>query len=134
GRDWSAGVDAAYYLLSDYTLTEGALPHHRLPRAWYRWEKALQPWLVAGLDAEAVQFEHSTLAGGARMDLKPWISMPLEGDSWFLRPTLAWRHTSYQLEDEFGATVPDLSPSRSLPITSLDAGLFFDREMTWGDQ
>jgi LPS-assembly protein len=71
-------------------------------------------------------------------------------------PTLAWRYTRYQLSsdladqtalshaaayvDENGGTVtPDLiarlrndAPSRSVPIGSLDAGLFFDRETSLG--
>ena len=134
GPTWNAGINATYYLLSDYTLSDGVLPHHRLPRAWLRWEKPLRPWLVAGLDAEAVQFEHSVRAGGARFDMKPWISLPMEGASWFLRPTFAWRYTAYELEDDFGDVFPDHNPTRSLPITSVDAGLFLDREMTWGDE
>jgi LPS-assembly protein len=128
GRTWAGGIAANYYQLSDYTLAEDRLPHHRLPRTWLSWERALQPWLVAGLDAEAVRFEHETLPGGTRVDLKPWISMPLEGASWFVKPTLAWRHTSYRLDDGFGPAVTDDAPTRSLPIASLDAGLFFDRE------
>ena len=81
--------------------------------------------------------------------------MPLEGASWFVRPTLAWRYTGYQLDDGMtdsiayeraDAATPasrpitdalvdsfrDESPSRSLPIASLDAGLFFDRETSIG--
>ena len=131
GDTWNAGVNATYYLLSDYTLPESALPHHQLPRGWFRWEKPLRQWLVAGLDAEAVQFEHSVRAGGARVDLKPWLSMPMEGDSWFLKPTFAWRHTAYDLEQGFGPEVTDLAPTRSLPITTLDAGLFLDRTTAW---
>ena len=134
GHTWDAGVDATYYLLADYTLDERRLPHHQLPRAWFRWEAPLRPWLVAGLDAEAVQFEHDVDPGGARIDLKPWLSLPFEGDSWFVRPTFAWRYTTYDLEDGFGAAVTDDSPTRSLPITSLDAGLFFDREALWQGQ
>ncbi len=134
GETWSAGVNATYYLLSDYTLSEAALPHHQLPRGWFRWEKPLRSWLVAGLDAEAVQFEHSVRAGGARLDLKPWLSMPLEGDSWFLKPTVAWRHTTYDLEEAFAPFVDDMTPTRSLPITTLDAGVFLDRETSWGGQ
>ncbi|HET8819447.1 MAG TPA: LPS assembly protein LptD [Xanthomonadaceae bacterium] len=131
GETWSAGIDATYYLLSDYTLTEQFLPHHRLPRTWFRWERPFRPWLVAGMDAEAVQFEHSVRPGGARIDFKPWLSMPIEGDSWFLKPTFAWRHTAYELEHEFQPVVDDLTPSRSLPVTTVDAGMFFDRETTW---
>jgi LPS-assembly protein len=61
--------------------------------------------------------------------------MPLEGASWFVKPTLAWRYTGYALEDaraqriaDINGTSPDTSPSRSLPIATVDAGMFFDRE------
>jgi LPS-assembly protein len=128
GLTWSAGVAGNYYLLSDYTLTENNLPHHQLPRAWLRWERPFRPWLVAGFDGEAVRFDHDTLPGGTRVDLKPWLSLPLEGASWFVKPTFAWRHTTYQLDDGFGPAVTDDSPTRSLPITTVDAGLFFDRQ------
>ena len=134
GPTWSAGIDATYYLLSDYTLTRDFLPHHQLPRSWFRWERALRPWLVAGLDSEAVQFEHPTRPGGSRLDLKPWVSLPIEGPSWFLRPTLAWRYTAYDLEPGFGPEVVDESPTRSLPVASLDAGVFLDRQTRWGGE
>src|SRR5690606_21526376 len=62
--------------------------------------------------------------GGSRLDLKPWVSMPLEGPSWYVTPTMAWRYTGYQLDDEYA----NRTPSRSQPIGSVDAGLFFDRD------
>jgi len=92
--------------------------------------------------------------GGSRLDIKPYVSMPFSGAAWYVTPTLAYRYTGYDLErgladeirvnnlrnagiDPATATPEQLrgntSPSRSLPIASLDAGLFFDRETTIGD-
>lgn len=138
GRYWDAGLMADYRLLSDYTLTEDRLPYYRLPRVFGRWEQPFRPWLVAGADAEAVRFAHvgdESKPGGSRVDIKPWISLPLEGAAWYVRPTLAWRYTRYQLDSALaakiasdnGSNMPQTSPSRSLPVTSVDAGLFFDR-------
>ena len=85
--------------------------------------------LQFGVDAEAVRFHHPVYAAGSRLDLKPWISAPLEGDSWFLRPTLAYRFTGYSLDHSLGQTLGGNSPSRGQSIFSLDTGLFFDRDM-----
>lgn len=137
GRNWSAGIMADHEQVSDYTLPETSLTYDRLPRAFARWEQSYGRWFTAGVDTEAVRFEHPSHSparpGGTRFDLKPFVSMPLEGDAWFVKPTLAWRYTSYRLDNEF-ATLTDLSPTRSLPIASVDAGLFFDRETSFGDE
>lgn len=158
-RYWEAGVMADHYQLADYTLTEANLPYDRLPRAYARWARPYNTWLETGVDTELVRFQHDVFDGGSRFDLKPYVAMPLEGASWFIRPKLAWRYTTYQIDGqladsiaasraaEFAADndVPvtpelingfrDRSPSRSLPITSVDAGLYFDRNTEiHGDQ
>jgi LPS-assembly protein len=130
GRYWSASISADYKQLSDYTLTRRVLPYNRMPRAALSWDQPFGRWFTAGVDAEAVRFEDPVKAGGSRVDLKPYISMPLEGASWFLTPTLAWRWTGYQLDNAL-ATNGNTSPTRSLPIASVDAGLYFDREFAW---
>ena len=137
-RYWSAGAMADYRVLSDYTLTEQRLPYYRAPRLYANWERPHTPWLVTGVDADLTRFAHydsEAKPGGSRVDIKPWVSMPLEGAAWFVRPTLAWRYTAYNLEnalaEQLDASTPDTSPSRSLPIASVDAGLFFDRDATF---
>ena len=119
---------ADHYQLADYTLSDLVLPHDRLPRAYASWEQPFADWLRLGVDAEAVRFHHPDKAGGSRIDLKPFVSMPLQGASWFATPKLSWRHTSYRLDEPLAATAGGDSPQRSLPIASLDAGLFFERD------
>ena len=69
--------------------------------------------------------------GGSRLDVKPYISLPLEGASWFFKPTLAWRYTAYQVDADYAAaTRVARSPTRSVPIGSIDTGLYFDRAAT----
>ncbi len=158
GRYWDAGLTADYRQLADYTLTEAILPHNRLPRAYFNWEQPVARWLTAGVDAEAVRFQHPTRPGGSRVDVKPFVSMPLEGAGWFIKPTLAYRYTGYKLDGtladnlartqafafarengvpynrELIARFNNDAPSRSLPIASLDAGLYFDRDASWGGE
>ena len=156
GRHWEASLTANYYQLADYTLTEANLPYDRLPRAFASWSRPFAKVFEAGIGAEAVRFEHQDIElgasstevpGGSRLDVKPFVGMNLEGDSWFMRPRLAYRHTTHQLDGTAeeraadhvrryrGVITPDLirayasdSPSRSLPIASFDAGMYFDRE------
>src|SRR5690606_38856946 len=137
-RYWTAGAMADYRVLSDYTLSELRLPYYRLPRLYWNWERPHAPWLLTGVDADLTRFAHyrsDALPGGTRVDIKPWVSLPLEGAAWFVRPTVAWRYTGYHLDDalarQLDPDAPDTSPSRSLPITSVDAGLFFDRDTTF---
>lgn len=127
GHDWEASLMADHWQLADFTLTDANLPYNRLPRAQVRWQKRALPMLEAGIDAEAVRFDHAEFAGGSRIDLHPYLSLPLEGASWFVKPTLGWRYTGYALEKDRALPGRDNSPTRSLPITTLDAGLFFDR-------
>ena len=136
GRHWDGGLMANYYQLADYTLSELRLPYYRLPRAYFNWEQPFGRWFTAGVNTEAARFQHidgDARPGGTRLDLKPYVSMPLGGASWFVTPTLAWRYTGYRLDNELAANLnpgnPEASPSRSTPISSLDAGLYFDRNI-----
>lgn len=128
GRGWDAALSADRWQLADFTLTEAVLPYDRAPRAWVHVDRPLAGLLHWRLDAEAVRFWHPARPGGARLDLKPGLSLPLEGDAWFLTPTLAYRYTTYELDDALARQLGSRSPSRGQPILSVDAGLFFDRE------
>lgn len=157
GRYWNAGLMGSHWQLADYTLRDSNLPYDRLPRAYANWERPFARWLAAGVNAEAVRFQHvddEVRPGGSRLDVKPYVTLPLEGNGWYVKPTLSWRFTGYQLDDEladaiafgraadaFGVPNPtadqvagfrDDAPSRNLPITSIDAGLFFDRDTSIG--
>jgi LPS-assembly protein len=138
GRYWQAGISAERPILADYTLSERNLPFGRLPRLFAEWEQPIGRHLTTGVDAELVRFQHNDpdiLPGGSRLDLKPYVSMPFEGDGWFATPTLAWRYTGYHLDDALATKLGgNASPSRSLPIASFDAGMYFDRDTSIGGE
>nr|WP_255595612.1 LPS assembly protein LptD [Lysobacter sp. BMK333-48F3] len=173
GRYWDASFTADHNQLADFTLQENSLAYDRLPRATFHWAQPWNRWVETGVDTEAVRFQHEDMKftpgdpaapiglrreipGGSRFDVKPYVSFPLEGASWYIRPKLAYRYTAYELDGELAAqlanqqadayvsahsgdTNPPVktdalvrsfynkSPTRSLPITSIDAGMYFDR-------
>ena len=74
GRYWEASLMADHYQLADYTLTDASLAFDRLPRAYASLGAAVfGHWLQAGVDTEAVRFQHTEFLGGSRLDLKPFI-------------------------------------------------------------
>jgi LPS-assembly protein len=62
---------------------------------------------------------------GSRMILNPGVSYPLVAPGWFVVPKVQWHYTNYQLDPNFH--LGDTVAVRSLPISSLDAGLVFER-------
>ncbi len=111
----------------DYQTLSGTSPYQRLPQLRLdSRQPSRRDQLNLSLSSEAVRFAHdSRVPTGERLDLKPSVTLPLGGAAWFLTPKLAWRYTSYQLTD---STAGD-HLERSLPISSLDGGLFFERSL-----
>jgi len=136
GLWWNASLSADYYLLTDYLRAQTSLPYHRLPRVVFNWQKPLGRNFIASVDSNLTRFQHTDdavrsstrVSGGTRLDLKPSLSMPLEGASWFVTPALAWRYSAWQLDEPLVAG-GEKRPDRSLPIGSIDAGLFFERNI-----
>ncbi|PIV33283.1 MAG: LPS-assembly protein LptD [Lysobacterales bacterium CG02_land_8_20_14_3_00_62_12] len=122
GRAWSLSFGADRFLVTDPRFARAATPFNRLPRIVGSAATTNYSGPVLGADAEFVSFSKGDFSDGARLDVTPWATWPLAGASWFLRPRLAYRSTSYQLNRS-----GNQNPQRQLPIVSLDAGLLFDR-------
>ncbi len=84
-----------------------------------------------GLYAEASQFEHDDPAAvtGTRTTIQPSLSLPWRGSAGYIEPAVTLHHTEYSLENQTPAQI-----SRSIPISSIDAGLFFERDTQLGGQ
>ncbi len=137
GATWNLAFGGDDIEVTDPRVGAAGEPYRRLPRLVGEIDRPLGDLLRIGLRGEAVSFDKDsyrvpidgggttrvTPVTGERYDLMPWVALPLERAWGFVRPELAWRTTRYALDDASG----DDSPSRSLPVASLDAGLFFDR-------
>lgn len=111
----------------DSTLPLDERPYARVPDLTVSADYGWGPGEIVsyGFDSEIVDFRRSTGVNGWRLDLYPTSSLNIVGPGYFVRPSLAWRATQYELYD----TTPGepSSPSRTLPIASLDTGLQLER-------
>ena len=129
---WSIDVEGQQYQTIDYTLAEPDRPYARVPHLAADADYTLGPngLLRYGFYSEVTNFQHDetpeAVTTGWRADLMPLVSLDLTGRGYFLRPAFAWRGTQYEL-DTLGAGQEKRSPSRTLPIASVDTGLLFER-------
>jgi LPS-assembly protein len=129
GTWWNAGLGVDTWQVTEPTIPDAAEPYKRLPRLFFNADRPFGPlggpeW---GVNAEAVRFESSFRPGGERADLYPYLTWPMQGAAWFVRPELGYRYTTYDLEQPVQPGGPT-SPSRGVPIFDLDAGLIFERD------
>jgi LPS-assembly protein len=129
---WLVDGQAQEYQTIDYTLFEADRPYARVPRVVTDADYTLGAAGVLhyGFTSEIVDFQHSQdpyiVTTGWRADVTPQVSLDLTGPGYFLRPAFGWRATQYEL-DTLGPGQLERSPSRTLPITSIDTGLQFER-------
>ena len=139
GDWWTASFGADSWQVTDPALSKTFTPYRRLPRATFQGEHTLAGPLDAGINAEYVDFDKDHAVTGGRLDVYPYLALPLETSAWFFRPELGLRYTSYDLShlDRYAFTQPaalpltDSTPSRSTPIFDIDAGLIFERPTEW---
>ncbi|HET6552873.1 MAG TPA: LPS assembly protein LptD [Dyella sp.] len=137
---WGAQFGADYYQNVDPSLSDSVVQYKRWPRAAFNVDYPINRWLDAGANAEAVAFRKDNVVEGDRLDLYPYIAADFRGAAWFVKPKVAYRYTDYDLTGQYdrygyygllgtGQASPFTSgsPSRSLPIVSVDSGLIFDR-------
>jgi LPS-assembly protein len=116
------------YQTIDPTLSPLSEPYKRLPQLLVNTRDWRGPaGLRVGIGAEAVKFDRDAGVIGSRLDLQPRISWPIRGAAGFFVPKLGYRFTRYQL-DKSDPTYSN-TPSRGLPVFSVDSGLIFEREL-----
>ncbi|GIX29448.1 MAG: LPS-assembly protein LptD [Burkholderiales bacterium] len=126
GEGWTAIARAQKYQTLQDPLAPITPPYDRLPQLAVQ---GLKPDVLGadlGLNAEAVRFEHPTLVTGGRLVAYPTLSYPMRASFAYLAPKAGLHYTRYDL-DRSG---PEASPSRSVPIGSVDAGLFLERHFS----
>ena len=152
--DWlNVGVRAFQYKAVDTGFTE---PYERLPEVTISTNFDEGPLDIEyGLRGSFVEFSHESFLNTQRLDATPFLELPLENTWGFFKPRVEVRHTQYNIDgDNFlintsdafvnamgeveipaGFTpfseLNDTSPSRTAPVFSLDAGLFFERRARW---
>jgi LPS-assembly protein len=139
GKYWSSSLGVDDYQNVDAGLPNYVEPYRRWPRGTFNVDAPVLSWLDAGIDSEVVAFRKTDRTpvspgvpgqvDGNRLDLAPFVSADFQGAAWFVRPRLEYRYTDYRLDNDYQRyNYTQKSPSRSLPIASLDAGLIFDKQ------
>ncbi len=131
--DWHSDSMSVFAQVQDFQTLDDAIapdeePYRRVPQLRF---ESYWPEMVAGLeasvDAELVNFDREVGVTGWRANVAPRLELPLGGNGWFVNPAIAWDYTAYQLENTAAGQVDD--PTRSVPISSVDSGLVFERLM-----
>jgi LPS-assembly protein len=131
GGWWRASARVQDFQITDDSVDPTSEPYQKMPQV----RLAINPLrgrnnLNLALQTDVAYFNRDNDlfvddVNGARVDLYPAVSWPLENRSAFLTPKLGVHLTQYDLAD----TGPYAgSPSRILPVASLDGGVYLERE------
>lgn len=117
----------------DTTILTSNRPYRRLPQLTLEGDQPLgNTGLAFTLDSEWVDFDHEddTVVTGSRFTVKPGLHWLATGSYWFVDPAVKFSHTQYDVEDGMG--IKQNLDDRSVSMSSLDAGLFFERDLDGG--
>ncbi|WP_018988179.1 LPS-assembly protein LptD [Aromatoleum toluclasticum] len=125
GSDWwnaSATVQS-------YQTLSGGEPYRLMPQLQLNANRSELPGgTTFAFKGEMVQFDHpdASRPEGSRFTLYPQLSLPFERAGYYVTPKVGLHHTQYDLDRDL--TGAKGSITRSLPIFSVDSGLFFERD------
>ncbi len=147
-RAWAQGSWRAHSWEAELQHWQNLRPEDR-PDPYRRWPSLTYAYtpgqLPAGLDfrleAEATRFKlprwpeakqpvEEQRPAGDRYHAQPQVTWPIHRQAFFLEPALSLHHTTYKLDHEDTTT----SLERTVPVGSLDTGIFLERPFTLGDR
>ena len=138
GRNWSVLGRLHSYQIVDQSIRVTSRPYKNLPRLQFRYRPLSgNKKINLDLQTDFTYFDRTGEIGvtvdvtGFRADLYPSISYPIRTQAAFLVPKVGVRFTQYEL-DRRGPF--DKSPSRTLPIVSVDSGVFLERDFRMQDR
>jgi len=126
---WALSARAlAYQTLQDPNGPRVPIPYRILPRLLATGVQQNFHGLEWQFFGEYSNFRHPELVNGQRAIVYPSVAFPIRRSYGYAVAKFGYHMTRYAL----GENADGLDDaSRSLPISSVDAGLFFDRQMQW---
>ncbi|MBK8814112.1 MAG: LPS assembly protein LptD [Methylococcaceae bacterium] len=124
------------YQTIDPNLTGRLRPYRRLPQLNLNLNHTFDaiPSEI-GINNEFVYFQHDksslvadSVPDSLRFNIEPYASLPWHNASAFVTPKLSFKYTQYLL-DNVNPGQPD-SVSRTVPIASIDSGMFFEKDVS----
>lgn len=130
GVGFSAG--AYHYQSVDKTIADASMPYDMLPRVNLSLSHAFEGLPVTlAMNNEFTHFYHTDLVNGQRFNIAPSLSVPLESSAGYFIPRITGQYTQYQLSNQTVAGQPS-TISRTLPIFSVNSGMTFEKDMSFG--
>ncbi|MCW8926931.1 MAG: LPS assembly protein LptD, partial [Xanthomonadales bacterium] len=127
GHYWNFSIIADDFQVVDSSVRPTNEPYRRLPRIAFDLDRSLGlQGLRLRLGSELVYFDRDVGVTGSRLDLLPMVEWNISTDWGYMKPSVGYRFTSYDLD--WHGEQGDSSPSRATEILSFDTGLFLQRD------
>jgi LPS-assembly protein len=126
GHYWTFSLLADDFQVIDEAVSVSREPYRRLPRIAYNVDRPIgQSGIQFALDSEVVNFDRDVGVTGVRSDFYPRLNWGLERFWGFLRSSIGYRFTDYELDLQGLPGNENLD--RGTEIFSLDSGMYFER-------
>lgn len=129
--NWGDGIWNFNGTFQKYQTLSTAFPYEKMPQLRLTRNQYHGNW-HSNLFSEMVSFKSSNVqrlpTEGVRTTLYPSITYEFIKPFGYVKPKIGVHYTNYNLNNETSAFE---SQSRTLPIASLDAGLYFDRDFSF---
>ncbi len=122
---WSMLLRLQGYQTIDMSIVDEDRPYERVPQLVIDGRWAGDVFTFESTN-ELVLFDRNVGVTGWRLDATEELGLSLDRPGMYLRPAVAIRHTDYWLGN-VGAG-QEKRHTRTLPVSSIDAGLIFERE------
>ena len=127
---FSLGIRANEYQIIDERLLNSASPYERKPSVTFSTNLPRGPLdSNFGVYASYTDFTAENRLDGSRTSFVPYVEIPFENIWGFVKPRVSLHHRSYSLND-VAAGVED-SPSFTVPIFSVDTGIYLEKNTSW---
>ena len=127
---WNAFVNMQRFQTLQDPLNPIAVPYFREPQVVFNGLRQTLGGFDAGLGAEYVNFTNGALVPtGTRTTAYPYVSLPLVRSYGYVLPKVGVNARWYSLATP--GTFTETGINSTLPIASLDSGLFFERDSKW---
>ncbi|BBP01997.1 LPS-assembly protein LptD [Sulfuriferula nivalis] len=126
---WRAAVRVQQYQTLQDPNAPVIPPYKRLPQLTWQAMTSTDNGLDINVNTELTRFDHPTLITGTRFVAYPSVAMPLINQFGYITPKVGVHYTDYVLNST--PANPAENSSRTLPIMSVDSGVYFDRDVNW---
>ena len=133
-ENWNLIARIQDYQTVDRSIAVSSRPYKRLPQILFNYNSPLKyEQLNYGIKTGVVYFERGDDASfndnvnGARVSLRPHVSYPVRTMASYIEPKFSLDYTQYNLDN---STLFSESPSRILPMFSVDSGIFMEKNTT----